>query len=249
MHLDVAGRAVWHRVEHDGARVIVTVKREPGATSAPWTSTLPPADDVVAFDALAAAHPRLRALSARAPGLRLIRMPWLFDVAAGAVLQQRVRFFDAAREFARIAERLGRDTPFGRAFPHAAGLLSASVADLQACGVDVKRARTLWALARTQRLHPFLYNGMSGDLLRRRLEAVPGVGPWTTSMILGFGAGERDALLTGDLHLPRMVREMLDPDAVGPDDDARLLALLAPFAGHRFRVARLVFAARLGKAR
>lgn len=98
--------------------------------------------------------------------------------------------------------------------------------------------------------------------LRARLPELPGIGPWTTEMVLGFGYGDPDAVPTGDVHLPRTVCKALAPGQeiergagaprlLGPGarprrvgelhgSDARMLELLAPFAGQRFRVTRLL---------
>lgn len=236
VHLDERGLAVRHRFNRAGDDISVTLEGEPGAAVRSWSGVLPLEADPFAPD-----HPRLRRIMQRFPGLRLLPMPWRFDVAVGAVLQQRVTFTEAATQFGRIAQRFGRKTPFGLAFPSASQLGQASAPDLQACGVDVKRARTIVALARAQRFKPFLYDGTAGQKLRLRLGTVPGIGPWTAEMILGFGAGEPDAVPVGDLHLPRLVGTALanEPRA----DDARMLQLLEPFTGHRFRVIRLILCA------
>lgn len=236
VHLDRKGLAVRHRFVREKDEVTVTVEREPGAETRTWGEVLPPRDPPFEPE-----HPRLRRIAQHFPGLRLLTMPWLFDVAVGAVLQQRVSFAEAATQFGRLAQRFGRRTPFGLTFPNAERLGDASAPDLQACGVDAKRARTIVALARAQRFKPFLYDGTSGVKLRQRLDAVPGIGPWTVAMIAGFGLGDPDVVLTGDLHLPRLVGTALagEPGA----DDARMLELLSPYAGQRFRVVRLIFCA------
>lgn len=75
----------------------------------------------------------------------------------------------------------------------------------------------------------------------RRLEAVPGIGPWTSAETLQRSNGDPDAITTGDLHLPGIIGYALagDRDA----DDAAMLELLAPYAGQRHRAARLVLLA------
>ena len=76
---------------------------------------------------------------------------------------------------------------------------------------------------------------------RRRLCALPGVGPWTAAEVALVALGDRDAVPVGDYHLPHQVAWALAGEARG--DDARMLELLEPFAGHRGRVVRLVVAA------
>jgi 3-methyladenine DNA glycosylase/8-oxoguanine DNA glycosylase len=83
---------------------------------------------------------------------------------------------------------------------------------------------------------------------RAAIAGVPGCGPWTVEMTMGFALGDPDAVPTGDLHLPSQVGWALarEPDA----DDARMLELLEPYRGHRFRLLRLLLAAgrlRLGR--
>jgi 3-methyladenine DNA glycosylase/8-oxoguanine DNA glycosylase len=74
--------------------------------------------------------------------------------------------------------------------------------------------------------------------LRRRLETVPGVGVWTSAEVAIVALGDADAVSVGDFHLPHAVTWALAGEPRG--DDARMLELLAPFAGHRGRVARLI---------
>jgi 3-methyladenine DNA glycosylase/8-oxoguanine DNA glycosylase len=79
--------------------------------------------------------------------------------------------------------------------------------------------------------------------LRDRLQRVPGIGPWTTESVMGYGAGDPDAVIPGDLHLPRILCYALAGEQNGTD--ARMLELLEPFRGHRFRIIRLLYAAGL----
>jgi 3-methyladenine DNA glycosylase/8-oxoguanine DNA glycosylase len=84
---------------------------------------------------------------------------------------------------------------------------------------------------------------------REVLARIPGCGPWTVGMLLGFGLGDPDAVPVGDLHLPSLVARALvgEPRA----DDPRMLELLEPYRGHRFRLIRLLLATgriRLGRS-
>lgn len=82
---------------------------------------------------------------------------------------------------------------------------------------------------------------------RRWLTRLPGVGEWTAARTTGAAAGDPDAVPVGDLHLPRIVVYALTGQNGG--DDARMLELLEPYAGHRGRVVRMVKAAGLGPPR
>jgi 3-methyladenine DNA glycosylase/8-oxoguanine DNA glycosylase len=66
-------------------------------------------------------------------------------------------------------------------------------------------------------------------------------------MTLGFGAGDRDALPLGDLHLPHLVSWIFERNPRGTD--AHMQELLEPYAGHRFRVVRLLLSSRVSVPR
>jgi 3-methyladenine DNA glycosylase/8-oxoguanine DNA glycosylase len=187
-------------------------------------------------------HPVLKRLVLAFSGLRLLAVPWLFDVAAGAVLQQRVSFAEACSGFKRIALRHGTRGPGGgMCFPTAARLAALPTFELEALGIDIKRARALHALAKEEPFRSFLHIGVERSVLRQRLARVHGIGPWTTEMILGFGTGDPDAVPLGDLHLPELVCRVLANEPAGTD--ARMLEVLEPYRGQRFRVVRLLWLA------
>jgi 3-methyladenine DNA glycosylase/8-oxoguanine DNA glycosylase len=115
-------------------------------------------------------------------------------------------------------------------------------------GVDGQRARTLRAVAREARRLEHA-SALGRTEARAVLSTVPGCGPWTVGITLGFVLGDPDAVPIGDLHLPHEVGWALagEPRA----DDRRMLELLEPFRGQRFRVLRLLLAAgrlHLGRA-
>jgi 3-methyladenine DNA glycosylase/8-oxoguanine DNA glycosylase len=58
---------------------------------------------------------------------------------------------------------------------------------------------------------------------------------------MGFVLGDPDAVPVGDLHLPREIGRALAGESRA--DDRRMLELLEPFRGHRFRLIRWLLAA------
>jgi len=177
------------------------------------------------------------------PGLRLLRMPWLYDMTCSAILQQRIRTVDAMRDWRLIAKRWGVAAPLGlRAFPSAEMLARVAQYELQSLGIDAQRSRTLLRFAQESRFLP-LKTAMTFDDLRQRLLRIPGIGPWTTESVLGYGAGDADAAIPGDLHLPHLICYALAGEIPGSDE--RMMELLEPFRGHRFRIIRLIYASRL----
>ncbi len=239
-YLDQNGEPTRHTLERRDGRLIVTTEG-PSAQAglAHWHGQFPVADGL---DDFAPDSRVVRRLLVALPGLRLVRVPWLFDVAAGAVLQQRVTFGEAARGFGRIARTLGTSGPLGIAFPDARTLARTPPHAIQRLGVDPKRARALRALAAEEARTGFLSRPGDHSSLRQRLLRIPGVGAWTTEMILGFGAGDTDAVPVGDVHLPSLVTSALAGEPRGTDE--RMLELLEPFRGQRFRVVRLLMAAK-----
>ena len=79
---------------------------------------------------------------------------------------------------------------------------------------------------------------MSASEARARLVGVPGIGPWTAAEVGVRALGDPDAVSVGDFHLPHLVAWALRREPRG--DDARMLDLLAPYAGRRALVVRLL---------
>jgi 3-methyladenine DNA glycosylase/8-oxoguanine DNA glycosylase len=177
------------------------------------------------------------------PGMRLLRFPWLYDLTCSAILQQRIRTVDAMRDWRRITNRWGGHGLFGlRAFPPAEVLAAVPRFELERMGVDAKRASALLRFSKELRFVRFK-SEMDFATLRQQLLRVPGIGGWTTETVLGYGAGDTDATIPADLHLPRVVCYALAGEFKGTDE--RMMELLEPFRGHRFRVIRLIYASGL----
>jgi 3-methyladenine DNA glycosylase/8-oxoguanine DNA glycosylase len=190
-------------------------------------------------------------LARRGRGLHLVRVPRLFDALCPFILQQRVSFRDAARSHRRLTRALGESAPGppGLLLPLAPRhWLDLSSEDFRRAGVDGQRAGRLRAAAREVRAVEACA-GRERAAAREALGRIPGCGPWTVGMVSGFALGDPDAVPVGDLHLPSLVARALagEPRA----DDARLLELLEPYRGHRFRLIRLLLATdriRLGRS-
>ena len=223
------------RAEEDGVTLGAEGARANEAV-ADFASALAQDDGHAAF---APESPLLARLHRASRGMRLVRVPWRFDLAAVAVLQQRVTTREAMQQWGRITRKYGpRVGEELRAFPSAERVARMASWQLQELGVDPKRARTMVVLARE-----LVRRGTLAEtdlaLVRKRLAAVRGVGPWTTDMIMGFAYGDPDALPLGDLHLPHLITWALAREA--PGSDARMVELLEPYRGHRFRVVRLLW--------
>jgi 3-methyladenine DNA glycosylase/8-oxoguanine DNA glycosylase len=66
------------------------------------------------------------------------------------------------------------------------------------------------------------------------------VGPWTAGLVRALALGDPDGVPVGDAELPRLTAWALAGEPQG--DDRRMLELLAPYRGQRWRVLRLLYA-------
>jgi 3-methyladenine DNA glycosylase/8-oxoguanine DNA glycosylase len=213
----------------------------PGAD---WALTRLPAllgseDDVRGF---VPHHPLVARLHRALPGLRMGRSNAVLEALVPTVLEQKVLGVEARRSYALLARALGRPAPG----PAPGGLLlppapaewaGAPSWTYHRAGVERKRADTI-RLAATVAGRLEECTNLPLPEARRRLLAVPGIGPWTAAEVAMVALGDADAVSVGDYHLPHQVAYALagEPRA----DDARMLELLEPYRGHRGRVIRLL---------
>jgi endonuclease III len=195
-------------------------------------------DDLSGF---AVRHPVVGELVLRYQGLRVGRTSRVFEALVPAVLEQKVVGREAHRAWRFLLGTYGSPAPGPapagmRVFPAPPVWARIPSWDWHRAGVEGVRARTIitaaevaGGLEQASELDP----AEAG----RRLRSLPGVGPWTSAEIRQRAAGDPDAVSVGDYHLPRAVGWTL---AGRVTDDAGMLELLAPYAGHRYRVARLI---------
>jgi 3-methyladenine DNA glycosylase/8-oxoguanine DNA glycosylase len=226
------------RAQHRGDHLDV----EAWGEGAEWSLEHAPAllgclDDREGFDP---DHPIVRGLHRRAEGLRLPRSGQVLPSLLPAVLSQRVTGFEAKRAYRLLVERWGEPAPGpgGLLLPPAPETISdLGYYDLHVIGVEKKRADALKRVsAHAVRLEATV--GLPASELRARLEAIPGVGPWTSAEVSRVVLGDADAVSVGDHRLKDVVSWALASEPRGTD--ARMLELLEPFAGHRGRVCVLL---------
>ncbi|MBA2806639.1 DNA-3-methyladenine glycosylase 2 family protein [Streptomyces sp. KM273126] len=198
-----------------------------------------------AFDEPEAFEPRHRLVALtrhRRPGLRLTRTGLVMESLIPSILEQKVTTDEAYRAWRLLVRKYGERAPGPvpgpmHVMPAARTWALIPSWEWHRAGVDNKRAS---AILRAVRVAARLEEGagMAPEEARRRLEVVPGVGPWTSAETVQRSHGAADAVTVGDLHLPGIVGYALagDRDA----DDAVMLSLLEPYAGQRHRAARLI---------
>ncbi|MFC4327805.1 DNA-3-methyladenine glycosylase family protein [Streptomyces andamanensis] len=198
-----------------------------------------------AADEPAAFAPRHRLLALarhRRPGLRLTRTGLVLESLIPSVLEQKVTTLEAYAAWRTLVCAYGEPAPgpvpvpmHVMPAPRAWALIPSW--DWHRAGVDDKRASTVLRAVRVAaRLEEA--TAMPPAAARRRLEVVPGIGPWTSAETVQRSHGAADEVTVGDLHLPGIVGFALagNRDA----DDAEMLRLLEPYAGQRHRAARLI---------
>ena len=198
-------------------------------------------DDPSSFRAV---HPALVAAVRRRGVPRLGATGSVFTALVQAVLGQRVTTVEALRSWAAIVRAFGTPAPGPEnglmTAPSAERLAALPYYALHPHGVERGRASTIIRIARVAGRVDALATGGT-------LEALPGVGPWSAAHVRAVALGDVDAVAVGDLHLPDVVAWVLADERHG--DDVRMLELLAPYAGHRARVIRLLLEAGLGPPR
>jgi 3-methyladenine DNA glycosylase/8-oxoguanine DNA glycosylase len=187
-------------------------------------------------------HPLVGELRRRYPGIRIPRTGAVLDALLPAILEQKVTGVEARRAWQGLVRAHGEPAP------GPAGL-----------GLMVTPAPQTLARLPYYAYHPFGIEARRADLLRRvasraawfeaiaelplaeahrRLESIPGIGPWTSAEVAVRALGDPDAVSVGDFHLPNLVAWALarEPRAT----DARMFELLEPYRGERALVVKLL---------
>jgi 3-methyladenine DNA glycosylase/8-oxoguanine DNA glycosylase len=185
-------------------------------------------------------HPVVARLARRLSSLRLPRTERVLDALVPAVLEQKVTGIEARRAWVGLVRLVGTPAPGPVPLlltPSPTQLLEVPSFAFHRLGVERKRADTIHRCARAaHRLEEAV--ALGSGVLDQRLCSIRGVGAWTSAEVRLVALGDADAVSVGDYHLPNSVAFALAGEPRG--DDARMLELLAPFAGHRGRVVRLI---------
>jgi len=245
----VDGAGVWRASRTPAGPVTLNVQPMPGAgviavtcwgPGGSWAAEHAPglvgADDDADWTP---AHPLLRELWRRLPGLRVPRTRLVLEALIPSVLEQKVTGDEARRSWRDLLRRHGDAAPgpVGLRLPPTAERLAALPSwDWHRAGVEQKRALTIRSAAlRAAKLEECA--GMASADARARLEALPGIGVWTSAEVAQRAFGDADAVSVGDYHLPGLVGWAL---AGRRTDDDGMLELLEPERPHRYRAVRLL---------
>jgi 3-methyladenine DNA glycosylase/8-oxoguanine DNA glycosylase len=188
-------------------------------------------------------HPYLIEVQRNAPGLRLTRTRAVFEALVNAIFEQKVSSIEARRSWRLIVGKFGTEPPGPapqgmRVFPDASAWRRIPSWEWHKAGVGPDRAQTIVRVAAVaDSLERTLPLGRGGAPVAQKLRSLPGVGVWTAAETTQRSHGDPDSPSIGDYHTPSTVGLAL---AGKPVDDAGMIELLEPYAGHRQRVVRLI---------
>jgi 3-methyladenine DNA glycosylase/8-oxoguanine DNA glycosylase len=245
--LSATSAAVAMRTPTGGAALLTErhgdrIEAEAWGDGAEWALEMAPGmlgllDDRAGFDPV---DPIVSRLHREGDGLRLPRTGRVVEALIPALLSQRVTGFEAKRSYRQLIERWGEPAPGPTGLllgPLPEVVAELGYYDLHVIGVEKKRADALRRVcAHATRLEHV--GATAPEQLRARLEAIAGVGAWTSAEVARVALGDADAVSVGDFHLKHLVSWVLASEPRGTDD--RMLELLEPYAGHRGRVCTLL---------
>ena len=200
-------------------------------------------DDASGFDA--SRHPLIAEVARRTPGIRLTRTDEVFDALASSILEQKVTSMQAFGAWRFLVTRFGERAPGPTprpmfAPPPASVWRTIPSWSWHRAAVEPPQSKTLVrAAARGDSIERSVRAASTGADRDRVLTSLPGIGVWTAAETRIRALGDPDAVSVGDYHLAHEVGYVLSGKRT---DDDGMLELLAPWAGHRQRVIRLIFA-------
>lgn len=200
-------------------------------------------DDPGDFDS--SHHPLIADAHHRTPGLRIGRTDLLFDALASAIIEQKVTVMQAFGAWRRLVTWYGERAPGPTPVPMFApptldGWRRIPSWAWHRAGLEPPQSRTIVEAAqRGESLTRATDAASDGQARDRVLRSLRGIGVWTSAETRIRAYGDPDAVSVGDYHLAHVVGYALTGCRV---DDDGMLELLAPWAGQRQRVIRLIYA-------
>jgi 3-methyladenine DNA glycosylase/8-oxoguanine DNA glycosylase len=166
-----------------------------------------------------------------------------------ALLEQRITGTEAWRNYRRLVRAHGLPAPGPLALwvpPTPAAIAALPSWRLTGLGIEPRRGELVRRMAReAPRIEVMAAaarqpggGGANAGALATALRARSGIGPWTAAEVTLRALGDPDAVSVGDAHLSNVVAFALTGRPRGSDEE--MLELLAPWAGHRARVVRLL---------
>jgi 3-methyladenine DNA glycosylase/8-oxoguanine DNA glycosylase len=238
------------RLLRDGTATLVATAYGPGAA---WLLDRADAvaglrDDAAGFAEVAGRHEVVRRLARSRPGFRLPMTGRVFHHLVPAVIGQKVTGKEAYRSYRKVLRHFSEPAPGPQPQlclpPEPRSIAATPYYLFHPFGLEQRRTDTL---RRAAAVAPALERATDAADASRRLQSLPGIGPWTAAEVVRVSHGDPDAVSVGDYHLPNVVAWALAGEPRG--DDRRMLELLEPFRGHRGRVCQLLMTGGYGAPR
>ena len=233
----IRGPVTWAVREDPGRpRLTVDLSGDAGG-AAPWRRLvermLGTPIDLGPFHALADGLPPVRELARAFRGLKPPRFGSLWETFVNTIVFQQLSLAAGVTIVGRLVARFaGAVEVDGRAlfpFPPAELFADARGASIRAAGLSSAKARSLKACARALAggtLREDDLEALDDEEAARRLQELPGIGPWTASLVLLRGLGRLGVFPAGDAGASRGLSAL-----AGERGGAALVEALGPYRG------------------
>ncbi len=183
-----------------------------------------------------------RALRPTALALRGMRPPRyadLYEAFANVVPFQQLSLDAGVSIVGQLVERFGKCIEYGGqrfyAFPTSRTLADARLESLRECGLSRAKAQSLRYIARATESGELTEAAISSMNTSDALEALtelPGIGPWSASLVLLRGFGRIDVFPPGDVGAERTLSKLLRLPMGKPTD--RLIERCGDYRGYLY---------------
>lgn len=192
--------------------------------------------DIEAFEKRHAGHPQLGGLIARQPGLRVPVAATPFEALSWAITGQQISVSAAVslrRKLIQAAD--ARHTGGLLCYPEARQVAALPKDILRQAGFSATKAGALLTVSQmvvegALPLDAWALAFPGADIVRERLEAIRGIGPWTVNYALLRGFGWLDGSLHGDAAVRRGLQTLLrTADKISGNEAEAWLAQFSPW--------------------
>ncbi len=253
MHVEADG-TIWRTTRTpSGAATLRIAASGAGLTLSAWgpgsewaldaaPSLLGFEDDPAGFDGAALPTSLTATWRHYANRWRVPRSRRVVEAMVIATLEQKVTGVQSRRAWQSMLQGIGETAPGPtprpmRVFPDPAAIRRVPSWTWHAWGVGPHQSATILRVAQAAgRLEECVT--LPAHEAARRMGSIVGVGPWTVAETAQRALGDPDAVSFGDFHLAEAVEYAFTGRSGGTDEG--MAELLAPFAGHRYRVQRIV---------
>jgi DNA-3-methyladenine glycosylase II len=172
--------------------------------------------DPIPMQRLLEADRKLRFTALALRGMRPPRFAEWFETFANVVPFQQVSLDAGVAIVGRLVERFGKHLKHGGrrfyACPSAQAVADARLETLRNCGLSSRKAESLRYLARaieSGELPEDTISAMNTDDALKALVDLPGLGPWSASLVLLRGLGRLDVFPPGDVGAARGLSKLM----------------------------------------